>query len=161
MLFRHAGKPATIVRRNVSDWATAQLSSKQGIVEQQKTMELRISYCGLICHTCPIYLATRDIDQAKRRKMQADIAEQCNKLYGTKYGPEDINGCDGCWTETGRLFSGCKTCSIRSCAKNKGLDNCACCSEYACEQLLKFFDTEPVAKERLDQIKSRPQSYSD
>lgn len=131
------------------------------LTRREKPMELHISYCGLICRTCPIHLATREIDQAKRKKMRANIAEQCNKLYGTKYGQEDINDCDGCRAETGRLFSGCKTCSIRSCAKNKGLDNCACCSEYACEQLLKLFATEPEAKKRLDRIRSRRQSCSD
>jgi hypothetical protein len=78
-----------------------------------------------------------------------------SKLYGTKYGPEDVNDCDGCRTEGGRLFSGCKTCLIRNCAKDKGLENCACCSEYACEQLLKFFAMEPEAKERLNRIKSK------
>jgi hypothetical protein len=118
-------------------------------------MEQYISYCGLICHTCPIYLATREDDQAKRKKMRVEIAEQCAKLYGTEYNPEDINDCDGCRTEGGRLFSGCKTCLIRSCAKNKGFENCASCSEYACEQLLKFFAMEPQAKRRLDKIRSK------
>jgi len=118
-------------------------------------MKQQISYCGLMCHTCPIYLATREDDQAKRKKMRVGIAEQCTKLFGTEYKPEDINDCDGCRTEGGRLFSGCKTCLIRNCVKDRGLENCACCSEYACEQLSKFFATEPEAKKRLDQIKSR------
>ena len=127
------------------------------LLSREKTVEQQISYCGLICRTCHIYLATREDDQAKRKKMRAEIAEQCNKLYGTKYGPEDVNDCDGCRTEGGRLFSGCKTCLIRNCAKDKGLETCACCSEYACEQLLKFFAMEPEAKERLDRIKSKRQ----
>ena len=120
-------------------------------------MKQQISYCGLICQTCPIYLATRENDQTKKKKMRVGIAEQCAKLYGTEYKPEDIDDCDGCRTESGRLFSGCKTCLIRNCAKDRGLENCACCGEYACEQLLKFFAMEPEAKKRLDRIQSRRQ----
>ena len=120
-------------------------------------MDKMIAYCGLICHTCPIYLATRENDQTKKKRMRAEIAQQCAKLYGTEYKPEDINDCDGCRTESGRLFSGCKTCLIRSCEKNKGLENCACCSEYVCEQLIKLFAMEPEAKKRLDQIKNKRQ----
>jgi hypothetical protein len=120
-------------------------------------MKQQISYCGLLCHSCPIHLATRENDEPKKYEMRTEIAEQCTKLFGTEYRPEDINDCDGCRTEGGRLFSGCKTCLIRSCAKDKGLENCACCSEYACEQLLKFYATEPEAKKRLDQIRSKRQ----
>ena len=116
-----------------------------------------IAYCGLSCDTCPIYLTTREENEEKRDKMRAEIAREIKEHYGIEYRPQDINDCDGCRTEGGRLFSGCKTCLIRSCARDKGLENCACCSEYACEQLLKFFAMEPEAKERLDRTKSKRQ----
>jgi len=55
----------------------------------------------------------------------------------------------------GRLFSGSTKCEIRKCAKAKGIENCAHCSEYACEKLEKFFATGPEAKAQLDMIRSR------
>ena len=113
-----------------------------------------IAYCGLTCHTCAIYLATREKDDEKRAKMRVEIADQIIKLYGQECKPEDVTDCDGCRTESGRLHSGCKKCLIRECAGKKGIENCAHCSEYACEKLEKLFVTDPEAKTRLDVIRA-------
>jgi len=113
-----------------------------------------IAYCGLACHSCAIYLATREQNEEKRYKMRVDIAQQIKKHYGQECKPEDVTGCDGCKTETERLFSASKKCQIRKCARQKGVENCAHCDEYACESLEKLFNTEPDAKKRLDEIKS-------
>jgi len=109
-------------------------------------MDEIIAYCGLICQGCPIYWATRE-------KSKAEIARLCKEHYGMEYTPEEITDCDGCRTEGGRLFSGCLKCPIRECARQKGLENCAYCSEYACEELKQFFVTDPGAKTRLDVIR--------
>ncbi|MGB2807124.1 MAG: DUF3795 domain-containing protein [Sedimentisphaerales bacterium] len=113
-----------------------------------------IAYCGLVCHSCPILLATREKNGEKRDKMRVDIAEQIRKHYGTEYRPQDITDCDGCKSESGRLFSGSRKCEIRKCAREKSIENCAHCNEYACERLDKFFATDPEAKKRLDVIRS-------
>lgn len=84
--------------------------------------------------------------------MRAEIAQKINELYKKKMKAEDVDDCDGCKTE-GRLFSGSKKCRIRTCAKKKAIENCAYCSEYACEKLLKFFAMEPEARARLDQTR--------
>jgi hypothetical protein len=113
-----------------------------------------IAYCGLVCHSCPILLATREENSEKRDMMRVDISEQIRKHYGTEYRPQDITDCDGCKSESGRLFSGSKKCEIRKCAREKSIENCAHCNEYACERLDKFFATDPEAKKRLDVIRS-------
>ena len=113
-----------------------------------------IAYCGLTCHTCAIYLATREANKDKQRGMRAEIAQVCNEKYGTHYKPEDITDCDGCRTKGGRLFAGCTTCQIRKCARDKGVENCAYCNGYPCEELEKLFATEPDAKTRLDEIRN-------
>jgi hypothetical protein len=112
-----------------------------------------MAYCGLLCQTCPIYLATREENEAERARTRAEISRICNQQYGTQYGPEDITDCDGCRTAGGRLFSGCRNCPIRSCAAEKGLESCGHCSDYICENLGAFFATEPAAKTRLDGIR--------
>ncbi|MHC4258922.1 MAG: DUF3795 domain-containing protein [Planctomycetota bacterium] len=117
-------------------------------------MDEIIGYCGLNCCTCPIYVATRETDDEKRHKMRTEIAEQIRKHYGTKYKPEQITGCDGCKTQGGRLFAGSNNCHIRKCARPKGIENCAHCSEYACDKLKEFFVKYPDAKTRLDVIRS-------
>jgi hypothetical protein len=66
----------------------------------------------------------------------------------------DVNDCEGCLTDTGRLFSGCSNCQVRACASVKKMENCAYCSDYVCETLRSFFEKEPDSKNRLDKIRS-------
>jgi len=113
------------------------------------------AYCGLVCQTCPIYLATREENRAEQANMRAEIVRFCKKQYGLQFRLEDITDCDGCHTEGGRLFSACASCPIRSCARQKGLHSCAGCNEYACANLERFFSTEPDARKRLDEVRSQ------
>ncbi len=115
-------------------------------------MDEIIGYCGLTCHTCPIYVATREKNEEERHRMRAEIAQVIKEQYGVEHKPEDIADCDGCRTKSGRLF--CKDCKIRKCAREKRLDNCAQCDEYACEKLEELFVTDPSAKKRLDEIRN-------
>ncbi len=112
------------------------------------------AYCGLICRTCPIYLATIEKNKKEQARMRAEIAKQCKELYGLNYSVEDITDCDGCRTDSGRLFSGSRNCPIRKCARQKGMENCAYCAEYACGELEAFFAKDPSAKKRLDEIRN-------
>jgi hypothetical protein len=114
------------------------------------------AYCGLNCSTCRIYLATREKDPEKQREMRKKIAHYMREHFDPKTRVEDITDCDGCTVNGGRLFSGCQKCEVRKCAGQKGLKNCAYCSEYACEKLKKIFESEdevPSAKSRLDEIR--------
>ena len=117
-------------------------------------MEEILSYCGLICRKCPIYLATREKDEEKRYKMRVDIAQQIKKHYNQECKPEDITDCNGCKTKDGRLFSESNNCYMRKCARRKRIENCAHCNDYPCEELEKLFTTDPDARKRLDKIKS-------
>ena len=114
----------------------------------------KIAYCGLACHTCPIYLATRQTNREEQIRMRIEIVRQCKGHYRRDYTLEEITDCDGCQTEGGRLFSGCSSCRILKCAKEKGLETCAQCSEYACEDLTTLFKMDPTAKTRLDMIRN-------
>ena len=116
-------------------------------------MDEIISRCGMTCHSCPIYLATREKDEETRYKMRIDIAQQIKEHYGQECKPEDVTDCDGCLTEEGRILSGSEKCEIRKCAKGKGFENCAHCDEYVCEKLEKFFTMEPDAEKRLEEIR--------
>ena len=117
-------------------------------------MKEMLAYYGLVCHTCPIYLATREENKEKQAEMRDHIAKLCNEQLGMIYEPEDINDCDGCQTEWGRLFPACQSCEIRKCARQKGLENCAHCTYYICGKLEAFFAKEPDARNRLDEVKS-------
>jgi len=110
-----------------------------------------VAYCGLVCRTCPIYVATRQEDKEVQGKMRAEIVRLCHEQYGMQYQLEDITDCDGCRTEGGRLFAPSTMCRIRTCARQKGIENCAHCPDYACGWLEKIFVTDPAARTRLDE----------
>ncbi len=113
-----------------------------------------IAYCGLECGTCPIYLATRQPDPKERTRMRWEIIRQCREHYGIEYTLEDITDCDGCSSQTGRLFRSSSTCSLRKCARDREIKSCASCSDYPCQRLAAFLSREPAAKKRLEQMRS-------
>ena len=111
-------------------------------------MDKIISSCGLMCSECPAYLACKTNDNKKRE----ETAKVWSEMYKADIKPEDIN-CTGCMSDTEVLFSHCKVCEIRKCAKLKELKNCAHCVEYPCQRLNELFKMVPAAKENLDHIK--------
>ena len=118
-------------------------------------MNQMLSYCGLVCDTCPIYLVTRETNKEEQVRKRIEIARLCQEQYGLKFELADITDCDGCRTMDGRLFSGCVGCNIRNCAKERAIENCAQCNEYVCERLETFFVKDPSAKTRLEETRSK------
>ncbi len=112
-------------------------------------MEEMVAYCGLACHECGAFLATRDDDDDRR----VEVARLWSRIYKTDIKQEDIN-CNGCLSEGGPLFSHCKVCEIRKCGGEKGVTNCAYCDYYACDKLDWVFQAAPESKKRLDEIRS-------
>jgi hypothetical protein len=111
-------------------------------------MEKQIAYCGLICTDCLAYIATQ-ADDDKQRK---EVAEKWTKEYKHDFKPEDIN-CDGCLSETGKVFNYCTVCEVRKCGREKHVINCAYCGDYICEKLGKFFKMVPMIKANLEEIR--------
>ncbi len=133
-------------------------NNQSGKGADKKMASEMVAYCGLNCITCPIYLATREKNPEKQRQKREQIVIAIKEYLGEEKHVEDITDCDGCKAQGGRLYSGCRNCRIRKCASEKGFENCAYCSEYPCEKLGKFFDSEDIdgsAKKRLDAIKAR------
>lgn len=115
--------------------------------------EKTVAYCGLICDSCPVYLATIEKDKVRQRAMKESIARLCQTKYGMNLGPEDISDCEGCLTDSGSVFSGCLQCEIRACVRRKHIANCAYCSVYPCTFLKEHFKHDPEAGVRLENIR--------
>jgi hypothetical protein len=115
---------------------------------------LFVAYCGLTCQGCPIYWATQEGDPKKKQTMRAAIARLGQEHYVIDMLPDEITDCDGCTSEDDRLYSGCKKCEIRACARQRKVETCAHCPDYACEKLQKSFATEPGSKIKLEVIRS-------
>ncbi len=114
---------------------------------------LPLAYCGLVCETCPIHLLGQEPDPEKREAIRAEVIRVSREHYGIELLPADVNDCDGCRADTGRLFSGCRNCAIRPCAAARGIENCAHCAEYPCQDLERSFAMEPAARERLERVR--------
>ncbi|QGY46036.1 DUF3795 domain-containing protein [Maribellus comscasis] len=115
-------------------------------------MKVMLAYCGLECSTCPIFLATLETDKSKQFEMRKTIAKECMELYNMQLQPEEITDCDGCNSDTGRIFAGCSNCNIKKCAQAKNLKSCACCPDFSCLKLEEMFALDPDAKIRLVKI---------
>ncbi|MBN1287276.1 MAG: DUF3795 domain-containing protein [Anaerolineae bacterium] len=107
-----------------------------------------VAYCGLICTNCPAYVATQNDDMAAL----AQVAEQWSKEFGAVLTAQDCI-CDGCIGE-GRKIGHCSECGVRLCAVERGVTNCAHCTEYeGCETLDGFLKFVPDARAILEQIR--------
>jgi len=73
-----------------------------------------IGICGLNCSACPGYIATQNDDDVQRKI----VAEEWSKAFSKSITMKDIN-CDGCTSQTGRIFSHCHVCEIRKCGLEK------------------------------------------
>ena len=106
-----------------------------------------IAACGLDCAKCDAYIATQANDQA--------ALEQIAAKWRVEYNAPGILAanilCDGCMAG-GRTIGHCAECGIRLCALERGVENCAACPDYACEQLSAFFQMVPQAKINLEQL---------
>ena len=113
-------------------------------------MTEQIAYCGMDCTNCPVYTATQADDDAAREK----AAVLFSKLFKTEIPASAIN-CDGCKSETGRLFGHCTTCEVRTCARDRKLESCAYCKDYSCEKLDAQLAGIPLPqpRERLEALR--------
>jgi hypothetical protein len=118
--------------------------------EEKKEPEKKkvIASCGLTCSECPAYIATQKNDDALR----AETAKKWSEMFKADIKPADIN-CDGCPSDSPRLFSYCAVCEIRKCAREKKVATCASCPEYACEKLDKFLAQAPEARAALEALR--------
>ncbi|MEW5867056.1 MAG: DUF3795 domain-containing protein [Bacillota bacterium] len=112
-------------------------------------MERMVAYCGIVCTECPAYIATQNNDEEGRRR----TAEKWSRELGLDITPEDCI-CDGCRAFDGRLGGYCGECPIRACGIQKGLENCAYCDSYACDELNKFLGNVPTARAVLDALRA-------
>ncbi len=87
-------------------------------------MENMTGFCGYNCDLC----AARSDDPAMRQK----LVDGWRKLFGHQaYTAENVR-CDGCRAD-GRLAD--KSCQVRPCAKEKGVESCGLCADFPCKNV--------------------------
>jgi len=112
-------------------------------------MKQMFGMCGMECSSCPTYIATIKNDDSERAK----VAAMWSKMFKADIKPSDIN-CDGCLSESGRLFGHCRKCEVRLCGQEKNIATCADCRSYSCAKLEGLLGILPVtARENLEKKK--------
>lgn len=87
--------------------------------------------CGLYCGVCSIYIAHRDDNEKFKRALM--------KVYKPFIkGIEDLK-CTGCLSDK-EVFPVCRSCPIKDCTQQKGIEGCHECEEFPC----KFIENFPI-----------------
>ena len=88
-------------------------------------MEAIIAKCGYRCDLCPAYETNLKSDADKQR-----MSDAWAKYCGFEVPPEQIQRCPGC-----QVSGADPTCTVRPCAIEKGVENCAHCEQFGCKKL--------------------------
>jgi predicted RNA-binding Zn-ribbon protein involved in translation (DUF1610 family) len=91
-------------------------------------MEIRKEFaapCGLYCGVCGILIAHRDGN--------LKFKERLTQVYGV--GVEDIR-CSGCLSDDPFVY--CRTCPIKLCTVEKGIEGCHECDDFPCQLIEDF-----------------------
>ena len=118
---------------------------KVGVVDMD---ERYICYCGLYCENCAVRARINPVAKTLHNEMKAAGFEEIIHLIpgGDGFWPflkymGEIGMCTSC-----REGSGDPGCTIRICAKEKGVELCAFCNEYPCERINVFLTMHSALK---------------
>ena len=84
-----------------------------------------LARCGYRCDLCPAHETNIKSEADKQR-----MCDAWSKYCGLEVPPETIKSCSGC-----SAGGGDPTCTIRPCAIEKNLANCAHCEQFGCDKL--------------------------
>jgi hypothetical protein len=120
------------------------------VIQPEVTMANRLqAACGLVCSSCPAYLAKKTDDDALRAKTAQEWARPDAPIR-----PEEVN-CDGCTALGGERWTFCDRCEVRVCASSRHIATCADCDDYACRKLDRLLVAlSPVARANLEALRA-------
>ena len=95
-----------------------------------------LGYCGINCDECAAYKGTVSTGIGLLEKA-------AGSYWDAAYSAQEWV-CLGCTpADQGFLAKYCETCGIRACAIERGVQNCAACSEFAaCDRVQTFIGGE-------------------
>jgi hypothetical protein len=90
------------------------------------------SKCGCNCGRCPSYKGNLQTDEDRQR-----CSDGWHKYLGFRLSPGKLRLCDGCQTPDDENPVRYQNCYVRRCAVRNGVETCAHCSGYPCEDVPK------------------------
>ena len=104
------------------------------------------AYCGFDCSTCPVYGFER-LSEAEKEQIRQKTGLSDNDLV--------CRGCaSGCFSK--KL---CGFCSIRPCARGRGLPGCWACEDYPCNLVESAIVRGTAGRTRLDGLRADYKLY--
>jgi hypothetical protein len=118
-------------------------------------MPHQIAKCGCDCFNCPTY--KENLRTFENRRFCSSGWE---KYLNIKLSAEKLRPCDGCSIADSERNIYYLNCRIRKCTMINGIENCAFCSGYPCEELTKTHSVQKI-NNREDFIKKTSKEISE
>jgi hypothetical protein len=106
-------------------------------------------YCGLYCENCAVKARVQPAAKVLYNEMKAAGFEQIvhfmpegEEFWAFLKGMAEKGTCTSC-----REGSGNPGCTVRICAKEKGVEMCALCESYPCSHFDQFFKGYPILRQ--------------
>ena len=97
-----------------------------------------VSYCGVFCKSCPLYIGTTEEPQR---------LEFLSGRMG--YSVEELK-CKGCRSDENSYY--CSECSLKKCNLEKGYEMCSKCPDFPCAELEEFQKQMPHRAELWESL---------
>jgi hypothetical protein len=103
------------------------------------------SKCGCNCGRCPSYKGNLQTDEDRQR-----CSDGWYRYLGFRLSPGKLRLCDGCQAPDDENPVRYQNCYVRKCAVRNGVETCAHCSAYSCEDVKNLHEIQRVgARERI------------
>jgi len=108
-------------------------------------MKNLFSKCGCNCGRCPSYKGNLQTDEDRQR-----CSDGWHKYLGFRLSPGKLRLCDGCQAPDDENPVRYQNCYVRKCAVRNGVETCAHCSTYPCEDVKSLHEIQRAdARERI------------
>jgi hypothetical protein len=111
--------------------------------------------CGCDCKNCPTYK-----ENIRNIEGRIKCSDGWNKYLGIRLSPEKLRACDGCSIPDEDRGTFYLNCSVRKCAIINGLDNCAFCTGFPCNDLNNVHSLQQI-RSRKDFIRKTGKQISE
>ena len=108
-------------------------------------MKNLFSKCGCNCGRCPSYKENLQTDEDRQR-----CSDGWYKYLGIRLSPGKLRLCDGCQAPDDENPVRYQNCYVRKCVIRNGVETCAHCSEYPCEDVKNLHEIQRAgARDRI------------
>jgi hypothetical protein len=106
-------------------------------------MSDEIAKCGCNCFNCPTFK-----ENIRTYEGKVHCSTGWKKYLNINLSPEKLRACDGCSLKDENRKIYYLNCMVRKCAMMNGLDNCAYCKAFPCEELCEVHSIQRIANRR-------------